>query len=47
MHNPSAYILHGDLTYITRERPSVKLVQLSINHHIVGLVYKHHIINEI
>ena len=30
-----------------REIPSVKFVKLSINNHIVGLVYKHHVINEI
>jgi len=30
-----------------RERPSVKLVKLSSNNHIVGLVRKHHIINQL
>ena len=41
------YILHEDEIQNMRERPSVKFVKLSINNHIVGLVHKHHIINEI
>ena len=49
----SVFILHRPISFMsedtiqnTRERPSVKFVKLS-NNHIVGLVHKHHIINEI
>ena len=38
------YILHKDTTYNTRERFFLKL---SINNHIVGLVHKNYIVNEI
>ena len=40
----TTYILHEDRTWNTRER---LFVNLSINNHIVGLVHKNHMINEI
>ena len=35
------------IKYRTRERPSGKNVKLSIDNHIVGLVQKRHVVNEI
>ena len=46
-HRPISFMRIKYTSQNSSERPSVKLVKLSINNDIVGLVHKHHIINEI
>ena len=50
MHTYHTYVsdvLFFSFLFLKILRPSVKIVKLSINNHIVGLLHKHHAIKEI